>query len=162
MLRLGREAFVLLNDAFDEKTCAEGASAVWSSKRNSCFELIHMIPEPKKGLGQGIDYFDTDESNKLWNEYGMDKLATYENTAECWESNGGGMADPGYLKDLTNLGLTSCTFGMVVRKGQMGTESPSIGKIIVPMDMGFAGQDKTKMACAFPCIDKCNPGDWCD
>ncbi|ORY09175.1 hypothetical protein BCR34DRAFT_589537 [Clohesyomyces aquaticus] len=148
MLRIGREGFVVLNDNVNQGQCNAAPNAVWSDKRNSCFDLFHMNP-PVKNMGQGIDDFG-DETKGLWSDYGMDKLATYENAAECWESNGGNMGEAGYFEDLTNLGLTKCTFGMPVRKGQVEVLSKAIGKDMV-LDMSWPGQDKSKMACIFPC-----------
>ena len=157
MLRIGREGLVVLNDKVTKDECNAATNAVWSDKRNSCFDLFHMNP-PKKNMGQGIDDFG-DDTKGLWSDYGMDKLATYENAAECWEANGGNMGEAGYLEDLTNLGLTKCTFGMTVKKGGVEKISDAIGKNIL-MDMSFPGQDQSKMACIFPCPD-CKAGYAC-
>jgi hypothetical protein len=157
MIRLGREGFVVLNTAVHKDDCNKSPNGVWSDKRFLCFDLFYMKP-PTKNWNQQIDSFG-DDMKPLWNEYGMDKLATYENSAECWEANNGKMGDPGYVKDPTNLGLTQCTFGMDVRKGGVFGVSKSLGKAMA-LDMSWPGQDKTKMACRFPCVD-CKAGYAC-
>ncbi|KAF2864721.1 hypothetical protein BDV95DRAFT_600281 [Massariosphaeria phaeospora] len=146
MIRMGRNAIVVIDTLSNPVDCAASASGAWSIRQNGCYNVYEKNKkEDLLDLGEDI--------KSLWGEkYEMDKLATYENTAECWESSGGTVGDPGYLTDITQLGLASCTFGMEVVKGELKPMRTLRAKgFFLVKDPTYPGQDKEHHACIYPC-----------
>lgn len=115
VLRIMKGAFVIIDgNAKDEAKCLQDANAAWEKEKSYCYTMYHR--DANGGLLGGID----GAAKLLWEPesaggYGMDRLATYKNTIDCWESNGGAMGAAN-SNDITS-GLPKCAFGMEVKKG---------------------------------------------
>jgi hypothetical protein len=115
LLRLLHGGFVIIDDhAKDEKKCLEDKNSAWDGGASRCYTM-YARDSNMKLLG-GMN----DPAHSLWESpdkggFGMDRLATYKNTIDCWESNNANMnsADWNNLVD----GLPKCFFGMEVKKG---------------------------------------------
>jgi hypothetical protein len=93
VMRIMKGAFVIIDmNSVNEKKCLKDKNAAWDAEKQLCYTIFHR--DSKGGLLGGIN----DGASLLWEStdkggYGMDRLATYKNTIECWESHNGAMGD---------------------------------------------------------------------
>ena len=121
---------IIIRDDMTKDDC-QGTNNAWDDKISGCLDMMEFDETPKGTLG-GIKDFD------LWQEFGMDKLATMRNSLECWQSNGGSEGTPGLLTDpfKSDDAIPPCFFHHHVWKGARQQSNRGWLKL----DQSFPGQ----------------------